>query len=287
MPRLIRASLLPAFAVASLFLATALAPAPASAGRQDAVGVIPPQAHPYGSSYGDWSAKWWQWAYGLPVAGHPLFDETGADCAAGQSGQVWFLGGVFNVSGSATRDQCVVPAGKALFIPILNTEWDNICPPSSYTIDELRALAKASMDAATDLSCDVDGLLVRDISRYRFVSQPFNVTIPSDNLYVLFCGEPGAGTYGPLVGDGYYLMLTPLSQGESHTIHFHGSIPGVFTLDITYHLTPGNTPQGTVAVSGPGATGMSARTMPWFKAGSARITPTLQSTWGAVKTYYR
>jgi len=29
---------------------------------------------------------------------------------------------VFNVSGSATRDLCTVPAGKALFFPILNVE---------------------------------------------------------------------------------------------------------------------------------------------------------------------
>ena len=50
--------------------------------------VYPPGSRPFGLSYGEWSARWWQWAYSMPVTGHPLFDETGADCAAGQSGPV-------------------------------------------------------------------------------------------------------------------------------------------------------------------------------------------------------
>jgi hypothetical protein len=90
--------------------------------------VHPRSSNPYGASYETWTARWWQWAYSLPVAGHPLFDESGADCAAGQSGPVWYLGGVFNVSGSAVRDLCVVPQGKSILFPIINAEWDNACP---------------------------------------------------------------------------------------------------------------------------------------------------------------
>src|SRR5690242_15482225 len=56
-------------------------------------GVIPVNASPYGATYGEWSARWWQWAFSLPVDHHPLFDT--ADCSAGQSGPVWFLGASF------------------------------------------------------------------------------------------------------------------------------------------------------------------------------------------------
>ncbi|MCK7502716.1 MAG: hypothetical protein MZV70_00525 [Desulfobacterales bacterium] len=74
-------------------------------------------------TYGEWSAKWWQWAYSLPVDQNPFFDENGSctNGANGPVGPVWFLTGVINVSGTAVRN-CTVPAGKALFFPIINAE---------------------------------------------------------------------------------------------------------------------------------------------------------------------
>ena len=46
----------------------------------------------------------------------------------GQSGSVWFLAGIFG-GGSATRT-CAVPAGKALYFPVLNSvniNAPNVC----------------------------------------------------------------------------------------------------------------------------------------------------------------
>ena len=40
-------------------------------------------------------------------------------CGTGQSGRVFFLVGTSS-SGTATRDGCTVPAGKALFFPLVN-----------------------------------------------------------------------------------------------------------------------------------------------------------------------
>src|SRR5215831_9151207 len=51
-------------------------------------GVIPPQARPYGLSYGEWGAQWWRWAYSFPVAQFPPLQSGDLDCAAGQSGPV-------------------------------------------------------------------------------------------------------------------------------------------------------------------------------------------------------
>jgi hypothetical protein len=56
-------------------------------------GILPPFSHPFGQSYGNWSAQWWQWNYSLPTDQHPLFDT--ADCGSGQAGHVWYLGGTF------------------------------------------------------------------------------------------------------------------------------------------------------------------------------------------------
>ncbi len=203
--------------------------------------VLPPDSVVYGRTYSEWSAEWWQWAFSIPVATHPLFDN--GNCSVGQSGPVWFLGGSF-VSNTAVRS-CTVPAGKMLFFPILNGEDSNVeesfnngCSDSilGSTIVGLRKCATAGQDGLS-LSATIDGFSVPNIAHtFRFQSPAFSFTLPDDNLLKATTGNPyAAGTYLS-VGDGYYLMLAPLWPGN-HLIHFHGSAPNGFTLDITYHLT--------------------------------------------------
>jgi hypothetical protein len=33
--------------------------------------VIPPNATPFGATYADWSAKWWQWVFAIPQDENP------------------------------------------------------------------------------------------------------------------------------------------------------------------------------------------------------------------------
>src|SRR5262245_29993403 len=84
-----------------------LLPAP---GRADG---LPPHATVAGRTLEEWSAAWWQWAYSFPVSNNPLFDETGALAALGDQGPVFFLAGVINVSGTATRS-VTIPEDKFL-----------------------------------------------------------------------------------------------------------------------------------------------------------------------------
>src|SRR6187200_1961466 len=57
--------------------------------------VAPVKSQPNGHSYGEWSAAWWQWAEATPTSVNPVLDRTGAQCAQGQTGHVWFLAGSF------------------------------------------------------------------------------------------------------------------------------------------------------------------------------------------------
>ena len=46
-----------------------------------------------------------------------------------------------------------------------------------------------------------------------------------------------AGTYGPHVSDGYYLMLHPLTVGEHHVrVHVASSYGGGFEYEINYYF---------------------------------------------------
>jgi hypothetical protein len=208
----------------------------------------------YGRTFGEWSAAWEQWADSIPVANHPLFDN--GDCSVGQSGSVWFLGGKFcannatNCGYTGIVRQCTVPAGKALYFPVLNSEdsalEEKYFPTgttSKTQIAELRSYVESGIDGATNFSCDVDGAEIAHLKRrFRVQSSAFGFTLPADNYFKAVYPSPGsasftAGKYFPAVDDGVYVMLAPLSPGH-HVIHFAGSFPIYsFSLDITYHLT--------------------------------------------------
>ena len=207
--------------------------------------VLPINSAPYGKTYGQWSAEHWKWTFSLPVDHHPLTDT--ADCSAGQSGPVWFLGGTFVSTteggvtiGRATRD-CSVPAGKALFFPIIDSECSTL-EGNGTTDAELRSCAQFFQDHAHDMTCTIDGMAVQNVASYRAQSPLFTYgPLPDNNIL----GAP-AGSTSPSVSDGVFVMLAPPSAGK-HTIHFTGALSLStaagdpfdleFRLDITYHLT--------------------------------------------------
>jgi hypothetical protein len=147
----------------------------------------------------------------------------------GQSGPVWFLAGVFGPA------ECsgTVPAGKALFFPLADAECSTLEDPPFHgdTEAEQRSCAKLSADqiVAANLFCEIDGVAVTNLESYRVASPQFEFTAPTPWVFGVV-GGPGTA-----VGDGYYLLLRPLSLGE-HTIHFGGD----FGIDTTFHLTVGH-----------------------------------------------
>lgn len=206
--------------------------------RNEKVKIFPIGAVPYGKTYGEWSAEWWKWAFSLPVDQNPFFDEGGCEHGAnGQSGPVWFLTGVINVSGSASR-QCTVPADKAVFFPILNVEC-SVVEGNGSTEAELRGCTDFYMNTVTDVFLEIDGVHVANMDQYLAVSPLFNFgPLPDNNVLQLFGANAPPGTVSAAVNQGYHILLKPLPRGV-HTLHYGGTFgdPINFTLDITYHLT--------------------------------------------------
>lgn len=202
--------------------------------------VLPPQSEAYGMSYGEWSAAWWQWAFLIPADRNPLLDPTGANCAEGQTGKVWFLAGT--TGGGPVFRSCNIPHGKALFFPIVNVSAArafNDCSPDPNIpcdIEWLRNVARQYVDQVM-LEVVVDGVGLHSLNNYRAQSPPFIATFPENAIF----GVP-AGIYSPVISDGYWIMLAPMSAGE-HTVYFKGTEVGGpnagFTAEATYSLTVG------------------------------------------------
>jgi hypothetical protein len=236
-------------APALCILATAIIPVLAENANP---GIIPPHANPFGKSYSEWSAMWWQWAMCSPVGGNPLYDTTGSDAAKNQPGKVWFLAGMWVAVEAepghyvAVAERTIsVPNGTALFFPILNAYADNVGVDPPLTTQELGDQAAAIMSSAGDMSCVIDGRPVEGLadfqtSPYRARAAGFSFWLPpSDNIYQN-AGVDFWGTVFPAAADGVYLMLAPLNPGE-HTVHFKGQLLTeqklpYFTLDVSYKV---------------------------------------------------
>jgi hypothetical protein len=201
--------------------------------------VYPIDSQPYGLSYGEWLARFHQWSMSLPLDGHPQLDTDEFDVTEGQSGKVWFLAAPF---GTVERT-ITIPRGISLYFEIEGAECSSLEPPDSGfhgdTEEEQRACAKFYTDHIVDVFCEVDGVEVKDLGSYRFVSPQFTFTAPTPWIFA------DVGGTGTSVADAYAVMLAPLSAGQ-HTLHyigmFHFSVAdgdpfdGDFGLDMTYHI---------------------------------------------------
>lgn len=197
--------------------------------------VFEPTTAPYGKSYSDWSAAWWQWALHIPKADNPMLDETGEKQSADQSGPVWFLAGT---GGGSVERSCIVPAGKAVLVPVINNA--GVITETWETVEGMTAVVKDAIDYVTEIQLSVDGVAMNDLSSYRFASPPFTVTFDAQDP--VWPVAPGPFT---AVSDGYWVMLQPLSVGQ-HTLFLRAkavvpaSTPSgteVFETQVTYHLT--------------------------------------------------
>jgi hypothetical protein len=211
--------------------------------------VFPPNSMPYGKTFVAWAAEWWQYVLSYPADNNPITDPTGANCAMGQSGPVFFLVGT--TGGATVRDDCVVPAGKAVFFPLVNIF--GAVPEDGATPEDVQALVSLVTNYIDELTVSVDGVPLQNLWDYRFGSPGFSFTGAVDNPFDEACGTPGTcyeGFHETGFSDGYWIMLAPLSAGE-HTINFGGHFyfpdwDWEFEVDITYNLSVANAGPGAV-----------------------------------------
>lgn len=209
-----------------LSIAGVVAPARlASADNDPNQQIFPPESHPYGKSYGEWGAEWHKWLHRIPVSVNPMLDTTGANCAQGQSGNVWFLMGI---PGNTGTRSCTVPHGKAIFVPIQNGFWWNWTtdPPGPHS-PELQAQIRGLLSGALmdyGLAASVDGDSVTDLVSYGHESPIFDSWVPDDNIIDFNAGAGSdwlEGMSGPHYDAGVYIMVKPLTRGE-HQISTSG-----------------------------------------------------------------
>jgi hypothetical protein len=185
--------------------------------------------------YGDLAAQWWKWALSSPLPSNPLLDTTGDRAHVGQTADVFFLAGTF--FGSTTRS-VTISSRDRLFFPVINVECSNVEPPPFFGSNdaELSECAATFINPDFDvLSASIDGVPVMDLTSFRAQSPAFDFRMPAHQNVL---GADGVNS-GRSVGDGYWLLLEPLSPGE-HVIQFSGTFGAGpaegFSQEVTYLL---------------------------------------------------
>jgi hypothetical protein len=203
------------------------------------VNIFPPGSKPYGLPYDKHIENFWKWTLGIPAKDNPINDPTGEKCATGQlntNSSVFYL--AFNNGGISERT-CKVPAGKGLFIPVMQVELSDKDTPGA-TVEELKLSAKTDQDSVNSLYLKIGDkeYNLEDLLKYRTDTDGFDVDYADNGIFGIV-----EGGLTKAVADGYYIMTDPLPKGN-HTVHYKSSLscldPGCaepnFAQDIKYNI---------------------------------------------------
>jgi hypothetical protein len=201
------------------------------------VNIFPPGGKPYGLTYADHIKNFWKWAIKTPANENPVNDPTGVKCATGQentNSSVFYL--AFNNGGTSQRT-CKVPAGKALFIPVMQVESSDKELPKASVAD-LSNSAKNDQDHVNSLYLKIGDkeYNFKDLDKYRTHTDAFEVVFPDNGIFGVL-----KGGVSKAVADGRYIITEPLAKG-TYPIHFKSSLidpsnPDTnFAQDITYKI---------------------------------------------------
>jgi hypothetical protein len=176
---------------------------------------FPEEDKPYGLSYGQWTAKWWEWCFSSPMSTNPLTDDTGEYSHFNQSGPVWFLCGTFGENKFPNRN-CKIPRGKGILFPVINYIF--VLDSDIRTDYEVTQHVKRDIDDIVKLEATIDDWAV---PAFRVASDPliFHINIREENKLGFPVGVNRASA------DGYWIFLRSLPPGE-HRLFFHGSCSG-------------------------------------------------------------
>jgi hypothetical protein len=198
-----RVTTLPIALAAGLLLTGAVAAAPRTAKPTAAdQWLLPPDAKVGDETFGDLTARWWQWADRMPLP--PYLDPDGRLCGYDQGGDVWFLAGTDGTF-NANRT-CVVPAKRHILVPIINMRYSDTQQHNGKTLalpcKVLQEGAAVNNDRLGSAIVMIDGTPVSDVSRYR---------IRSNGCFPLVEGDKDSPS---TASDGYWLLIKPLPLGR-------------------------------------------------------------------------
>ena len=173
---------------------------------------------PYGKTYGEWTANWWQWALSTPRQCNGVADGTGQHWKTNQPpSDVYFLAGnIAKVKKSFPHRSITMEYGRSILLPVLNCEANTLEYPHLKNHDDLIRHVVHDVESVVKKELFINGIKIEPI---HIPSDPkiFSVSICEDNAFEINnTGSTDA------TADGHWAFLKPLPKG-SYTLRFEGS----------------------------------------------------------------
>jgi hypothetical protein len=169
---------------------------------------------PFGHSYGQWTAKWWQWFLSNRNSNCTTDDSLDYRKDLGLEKVCFLCGKVADSLDSYPHWTYRIPHDYSVLFPVITCEANYSECPELSTSEELIEYVKTDEDTIVQKVCTLDG---RPLLAERVRSDPiiFELDI---HMYNAFNVKPGK-THA--TSDGYWIFLRPLTRG-AHNLRFRG-----------------------------------------------------------------
>ncbi|WP_051515504.1 hypothetical protein [Candidatus Blastococcus massiliensis] len=165
------------------------------------------------------AARWVQWVAAAGPLANPVEDEDGRHAAANQPDDVWFLAGS---TGEPWERNCVVPAGRPLFVPAFNW-WESPSAGPAPVVE--RAFGSVTLDGVPQQL------------------QEIGTPVPFVVSGVRLNGINGSKRPAPTTVWGLWALIPPPAPG-THEVRIHGGDGHGFELQVGYRLAVGGSDPG-------------------------------------------
>jgi hypothetical protein len=186
--------------------------------------------HPFGISYSDWVAKFWNWDFSIPIDSqtNTLAGLKDNGCLMHKDNSMVML--VDTAAGGIWKQKCTISRTEGILIPIWTGECDQALKGfDSYSFKQLSECARAYDLGIVKGQVKVDDTPVATLDAIDYKTnvmnnvtevhtKQFNAIVPKESHLV----SERYGTF-PAAAHGWFVFLKPLQPGN-HVVYYQNSV---------------------------------------------------------------
>jgi len=186
--------------------------------------------HPFGISYSDWVAKFWNWDFSIPIDSqtNTLAGLKDNGCLIHKDNSMVML--VDTAAGGIWKQKCTISRTEGILIPIWTGECDQALKGfDSYSFKQLSECARAYDLGIVKGQVKVDDTPVATLDAIDYktnvmnnvtevYTKQFNAIVPKESHLI----SERYGTF-PAAAHGWFVFLKPLQPGN-HVVYYQNSV---------------------------------------------------------------
>ncbi|HMG38490.1 MAG TPA: hypothetical protein VK566_04870 [Nitrososphaeraceae archaeon] len=186
--------------------------------------------HPFGISYSDWVAKFWNWDFSIPIDSqtNTLAGLKDNGCLIRKDNSMVML--VDTAAGGIWKQKCTISRTEGILIPIWTGECDQALKGfDSYSFKQLSECARAYDLGIVKGQVKVDDTPVATLDAIDYktnvmnnvtevYTKQFNAIVPKESHLI----SERYGTF-PAAAHGWFVFLKPLQPGN-HVVYYQNSV---------------------------------------------------------------